>query len=269
MRLLPVTAALSHSIDSTFRNIKFAFHASWPWMLVLLPINIAGNIYLVNLGLGEFNPTKPADPRFLVVTMLMALASMVAFASIAVNWHRYILVNEVPHGAERLRQDAMVARYLGNTLMIAFLSMAIGMGATLPAGILFYIINSASTGLAIALVAVAAIVGFLLMIGLSVRWSMKLVAVALERRDLGIADAWRASTGNHWRIVGLYILVFLVLILVGTVFGGVAYVLGRSESIAALSTLITVQMAVNWVSTIWNITLLTSLYGFFIEGRDF
>lgn len=267
MRLLPVTSALSHAIDSTFRNIKFAFHASWPWMLVLLPINIAGNIYL--MGLGEFDPTKPMKPEFYAVTAAMALASMVAFASIAVNWHRYILMNEVPIGAERLRLDGLVARYFGNTLMIVFLTMIIGMAATFPVGILFYIINSASTGLAIVLVGVAAVIGFLLLIGLSVRWSVKLVAVAMGRRDIGIADAWRASTENHWRIVGLYILVFLVLMLVGAAFGGIALVLGRTESIAGLSTLITVQMAVNWVSTIWNITLLTSLYGFFIDGRDF
>jgi hypothetical protein len=269
MRLLPVTSALGHSIDSTLRNIKFAFHASWPWMLVLLPINIAGNIYLMNLGMGEFNPTKPMKPEFFLVSMAMGLASMVAFASIAVNWHRYILMNEVPVGAERLRLDGLVVRYLGNTLMIVLLTTLIGIGASLPIGILFAIFKSASTGLAITMVVVAAIIGFLLMIGLSIRWSIKLVAVAMGRRDLGIADAWRASSGNHWRIVGLYILVFLVLIFVGAAFGGIAYVLGRTESVAGLSTLITIQMAVNWASTIWNITLLTSLYGFFIESRDF
>ena len=269
MRLLPVTAALSHSIDSTFRNIKFAFHASWPWMLVLLPINIAGNIYLVNLGLGEFDPTKPADPRFLVVTMLMALASMVAFASIAVNWHRYILNNEVPHGAERLRLDRLVARYFGNTLLIGLMVGLVALAGLIPIGLFFWILNSGSLGSAMAFGSVAGTVGFFALIGLSIRWSLKLVGVAMDRHDLGIADTWRESFGNHWRIVGLYILVFLVLMLVAAVFGGVAYVLGRNESIAALSTLIIVQMAVNWVSTIWNITLLTSLYGFFIEERDF
>ena len=269
MRLLPVTAALSHSIDSTFRNIKFAFHASWPWMLVLLPINIAGNIYLVNLGLGEFDPTKPADPRFLLVTLLMALASMVAFASIAVNWHRYILNNEVPHGAERLRLDGLVARYFGNTLLIGLMVGLVAMAGAIPISLLFWVLSSASIGSAITVGSVASIVGFLWVIGLSIRWSLKLVGVAMDRHDLGMADAWQKSVGNHWRIVGLYILVFLVLILLGSEFGGIAYVVGRTESIAGLSTLVTVQMAVNWVSTIWNITLLTSLYGFFIDGRDF
>ncbi len=269
MRLLPVTAALSHSIDSTFRNIKFAFHASWPWMLVLLPINIAGNIYVMNLGLGPFDPTKPADPRFLLVTMLMALASMVAFASIAVNWHRYILKNEVPHGAERLRLDGLVARYFGNTLLIGLIVGLVAMAGAIPISLLFWVLSTASIGSAITVGSVAGIVGFLWVIGLSIRWSLKLVGVAMDRHDLGIADTWSASTGNHWRIVGLYVLVFLVLIVVGIVFGGFAYVLGRSESVAALSALITFQMAVNWVSTIWNITLLTSLYGFFIEERDF
>jgi len=29
------------------------------------------------------------------------------------------------------------------------------------------------------------------------------------------------------------------------------------------------QMAVNWIFTIFGITILTSLYGFFVENRDF
>jgi hypothetical protein len=267
MRLLPVTSALNHSIESTFNNIKFAFHASWPWMLVLLPINIAGNIRLV--GLGEFNPTKPVNPEFYLITMAMALASMVAFASIAVNWHRYILNNEVPHGAERLRLDGLVARYFGNTLMIGFFVGVLATGAALPVALLFAIGSAASSAVILILLVVASLFAFLWMIGLSVRWSIKLVAVAMGRKDVGIMDAWNASAGNHWRIIGLYLLVFIVLIIVGSVFGGVAFLLGRSQSMLSVSTLIVVQMAVNWVSTIWNITLLTSLYGFFIEKRDF
>jgi len=38
-----------------------------------------------------------------------------------VNWHRYILLDEVPHGMERLRLDATVWRYVGNILLIALI----------------------------------------------------------------------------------------------------------------------------------------------------
>jgi hypothetical protein len=32
---------------------------------------------------------------------------------------------------------------------------------------------------------------------------------------------------------------------------------------------IAIQVMVNWVATIFGVTLLTSLYGYFVEGRDF
>ena len=267
MRQLPILTTLNHSIESTFRNIRFAFHASWPWMLVLLPINIAGNIYL--LGLGEFDPTKPINPKFMFVTLAMGVASALAFSSIAVNWHRYILLNDVPRGTERLRLDGLVARYFGNTLLIGLLVALVATLFFLPIGLAGSLLFAASKSFAIFFASVAGILMFLALIGLSIRWSLKLVSVAMGRQDFGIEDGRKASEGNHWRIVWLYVLVFLVLIIVGSVFGGVSYVLGSSESVVALSTLVAVQMAVNWISTIWNITLLTSLYGFFVEQRDF
>jgi hypothetical protein len=45
MRKLPVFAALGHAFKSTTDNIGFAFHISWPWMLLLLPLNVAVNLY--------------------------------------------------------------------------------------------------------------------------------------------------------------------------------------------------------------------------------
>ena len=47
MRKLPVFKALGHAIRSTTENMGFAFHISWPWMLLLLPFNAAVNLYLV------------------------------------------------------------------------------------------------------------------------------------------------------------------------------------------------------------------------------
>ena len=39
--------------------------------------------------------------------------------------------------------------------------------------------------------------------------------------------------------------------------------------VAGLAIAIAVQVIVNWISTILGVPLLTSLYGFFVEGRDF
>mgnify|MGYP001579831918 FL=1 len=46
------------------------------------------------------------------------------------------------------------------------------------------------------------------------------------------------------------------------------YVIGQLGTLG-LSVLLAIQVAVNWVATILGVTLLTSLYGFFVEGREF
>jgi ABC-type xylose transport system permease subunit len=102
MKTLPVIAAFSHAIRSTNNNLSFAFRATWPWMLALLPVNIVGNLYILANSFG--NPGE-VNPKVLIPTFIMAIAGMVAFASIAVSWHRYILRDEIPRGMQRLRLD--------------------------------------------------------------------------------------------------------------------------------------------------------------------
>ena len=40
MRKLPAFAAFGHASRSTTDNIGFAFHISWPWVLMLLPFRV-------------------------------------------------------------------------------------------------------------------------------------------------------------------------------------------------------------------------------------
>jgi hypothetical protein len=45
MRTLPVLAAFNHVLRSTINNLGFAWHLSWPWMIVIMPLNILAGIY--------------------------------------------------------------------------------------------------------------------------------------------------------------------------------------------------------------------------------
>jgi hypothetical protein len=100
------------------------------------------------------------------------------------------------------------------------------------------------------------------------RLAVKLPSVALGRNDFFMGDAWRATDGNFWQILGLVLLFFICLLLIGLVMLLLAYLFGQLGTLG-LSVLIAIQVAVNWVATILGVTLLTSLYGFFAEGREF
>jgi len=101
------------------------------------------------------------------------------------------------------------------------------------------------------------------------RLSIKLPGVALERRDFGFRDAWRVSAGNNWRILGLVVLFFVTILVIGLATAAISYSLAQIGRTAGVAIVIAVQVMVNWVSTILCVTMLTSLYGFFVEERDF
>jgi hypothetical protein len=71
-----------------------------------------------------------------------------------------------------------------------------------------------------------------------------------------------------WRLLGLLILFILCMLLVGLGMLAVTFIFNKFGTIG-LSLSIAIQVMVNWVATILGVTMLTSLYGFFVEGREF
>jgi hypothetical protein len=271
MRQLPVLAAFGHTVRSTLNNLKFAFHISWPWMLVLLPFNVAGNIYTTLNYTPSPAPTEafampPAD--VLAVIIGIGALAFVSFGSIAVSWHRYILRDEVPVGLARFRLDKVVWRYVGNAIAITIVATVVGGLVMLPFALAASLpLMTGTVGLVLAVPIFAA--GAVCAIAVSMRLGIKLPAVAMDDHSVTLATAWNLTRDNHWRCGALLALVVLCLLGVGLVFAVLTSAFSGSVTSVAIVTLVIVQMAVNWVSTIWNVTVLTSLYGFFVEQREF
>jgi len=266
MRELPVGMAFNHAIKSTIDNLGFAFHLSWPWILVMLPVQLVGNLYLLAIGLLEPDPSNP-DPRYFAVILVLGIVSILAFSSIAVSWHRYILRDEVPQGWQRLRLDGTVWRYIGNVILSFLAMFAVIFVTVFPTALLLTFVVGGNAP--VPLILVLAVTAMCAAMIVFYRLSIKLPGVALERRDFRFGDAWRASAGNNWRMLGLVLLFFVAMLIIGLATAGISYALAQIAGTAGLAIVIAVQVVVNWVSTILGVTLLTSLYGFFVEGRDF
>ena len=272
MRTLPVTKTLGHAIRSTTGNIGFAFHISWPWIMMLLPLNVATNLYLIFNGIqpganGQINPEQFG--KLLAVAAPLTIASIVAYASIAVSWHRYILLDEVPEGWKRLRVDRMMWRYIGNIILIGLLIAA----CTIGAGIGFFLAALALTAilgetLSTVVTVPALFFMYLYAFVAAYRLAVKLPAIALGRVDFSMSDAWRVTGGNMWRLLGLLILFILCMLAVGLAMLAVTFIFSKFGTIG-LSVLVAIQVMVNWLATILGVTILTSLYGFFVESREF
>ena len=237
---------------------------------MLLPFNVATNLYMVLNGLetgGEPNPAMIG--KFFAVLIPLGLASVVAYSSIAVNWHRYVLLDEIAQGWQRLRIDSLTWRYIGNFILIFLVIMA----CAIPLGIAFVLLGfltNAALGetMIYDFLVLAVVIFYAFAFIIAYRLLVKMPAVALGRTDFSMGDAWRATKGNSWRMLGLLILFVLSMLLVGVGMFIVTYLFGLLGTLG-LSLAVAIQVMVNWVATILGVTLLTSLYGFFVEGREF
>ena len=269
MQKLPVFKIFGDMLDSVIENLSAALRMSWPWLLVLFPIRLAGDLYLFFEGISKSKPMPTQIWTIMGVTYTVALLTAIAFASIAVNWHRFILRSELAEGGQRLRLDGLVWRYffvgLGIAVMVGLILTAFVFGA----GLLGAVFAMASTALAVVVGTIVGLPLLLLVFGISARWSVKLVAIALGNKEYSLSDAWRITTGNTWRLAGLEFLFIFAILLIGLINFGASYVAGIAESALVAAAVAAVSVIVGWFSTLMGITMLTSVYAFFVEKRVF
>ena len=249
MRKLPITAAVVHAFKSvvTYRRIGVRIGALW--MAILFVLNGA-ELLLAGTG-------KVASGPGAIAEVLSVVAGLFAFSSIAVNWHRFILRDEMPSAATSLRLDAVVLRYLGNSILAL---LAGGVPLALLAAIVAFLPQAA---IALLFPAGLAAGTFIMML------SLKLPAVALGRRDFTFGAALKTVEGNFWQIAGVFLLNALVIFVPALALTLLILLLRQASPALATATGLVLSVPLNLFLTLFSVSVLTSLYGFFVEKRDF
>jgi hypothetical protein len=247
MRKLQPNKAIAHAFRSVWTYRAEAIRIGLFWVPVIFVLN------LIEMLVGPPDPEAAEISLKVVMPLLSLVAGLIGFSSMAVSWHRFILRDEA---GNPMRLDGDVLRYTGNTILI-MLAMAA------PLSLLLVVLVMAGLPMVL-LLPVAALAGAIVF-----RLSIKLPAVALGRRDFSLRDAWAASEGNFWQIVGLFALnaavifgVILALLMFTSTLAAV------SESAAKVAALV-LNAVVSLFITLFNASIFTSLYGFFVERRDF
>lgn len=247
MRKLSATKAISHALTSVWSYRAVAFRIALPWVPVLLLCGI------LELYVGPPDPMAEQLTSANLVQIATGILSIIAVCSMAVSWHRFILRDELTQG---LRLDGNVMRYAGNTLLI--------MLAMLVPSLLFLVaILAAPATVAIGLPALV------LLGGAITRLQIKLPAVALGNRAFTFRDAWKASEDNFWPCLGVFLLSWAITL------GGLVVLIIAGAAIeqvnATLAEIFTMAGAVllQLFYSIFNASVLTSLYGYFVERRDY
>lgn len=273
--LFRATAAFGHVVASVYRNFGAALRMSWPWMLVYAVMQALAVLFQPDV-LAVLSGDGPAVLRMTssvwgTVALLLGISTL-AFSSLAVNWHRLLLLDDEAEGVDRLRIDGIVWRYLGNmALLILALSPVFVIAMVTGLSIAFSVfgpengMGSFLLAFAISLLPAAGVLVILQ------RLMIKLPAIAIGRNDYGFGDAWDDSRGAFLRIAGF------VLMVLGTTYGLgllasvpftlLSAVLGTQGVLGPLIGSLW-QLAINWIAWIVGLNAITTLYGMFVEGRE-
>ena len=239
-----------HSFNLVIANLEQALKLS----LVLYLVQSAFTIY------GFLNPAETLDlegtdfpviaPGDVFTNLVLGIMAIVASLWIAVAWHRYALSGEMSRGWLPTFHGTEVMAYLGRSLLIAVLIVFAVVVASIPIGLIAVGMPGVGGVISTGLIGLAAYLFF--------RLGVMLPAAALGEK-LKLSEAWEATKGESDTIIVLALIVVgaSVLIQLPSFF---------NDDPSSIINLV-YSLVVNWFATIIGISVLTTLYGHFVENR--
>lgn len=228
--LFPAWDLAGKAYRSLFKHFAYALRISWAWIALVAGAVVAADLITAPAGV---EASGEETSNWLTVLLLWLLLGA-AVSSIAVAWHRLLLLGEKVSDIVYLRLDAHVAVYFGYAMAVFLISLApyallwavtsaVTYGDTLiftpaedgrtPADVLF-----SQQGLfGFPLFQIAA---FILFVILNARLGLALPGVAIGARERTLIGAWKTTKGHSWGLfVGTGICVLPYLILMGLIRG--------------------------------------------------
>lgn len=245
-----------HSFRQVFGNLSGALKVSGVLMLVQFALLIT---------FGRSMPVDEAGMRQLMMEgqmpwgrmLLVGLISIILWLWIVVGWHRYILLNEQPGLVPAFRVDRMLG-YFGKSFLIGLILVPLAL-------ILGFVGGGIASGLVhgrgsfILALAVMGLVVYIPLATVGMRLGTMLPGAALEP-GVPVFSGWEATRGATLTILGvvaLSVCFALVLEFIG------ARIFSNPVSIPAL----TYELVKQWVLAMIGASILTTLYGHYIEKR--
>ncbi|WP_299786720.1 hypothetical protein [uncultured Marivita sp.] len=239
-----------HSFNLVMANLDQALRLS----LVLYLIQSVYTVYsfLNPPEMAEFEGTQipVMSPETILPTILLGVLAVIASLWIAVAWHRFALTGETASGWIPQFHGSEIMGYLGRSILIGILVVLGVAVVSIPVGII-----------SIGLPALAGIMS-LLLIGLGAylffRLGVMLPAAALGDK-LTLGAAWDATRGQSATILTLSLIVVGASVVVQLP----SWLNDDPNSVIN----VVYSLVVNWFATIIGISVLTTLYGHFVENR--
>lgn len=227
--------------------------------------------YLILLAATQFITAKAqaaeaqfgflAASQWRAATAIAELLTWLVLLPTAVSWHRRVLLGEPPRLIARGRWRQVLS-YALTGLLFSLLSFMMVVPVVFLASALSALFGDSSIGLSSGIARLAFMFpGLMVVAAFAIRLATAFPGAALGQIP-AIKTAWRATRG--------YMRSFLALGLVYVVAqGGLALLsLGIiSLTGSAIATMLTLGV-VSWAVTMLALSVLTTLWGYFVEGRD-
>jgi hypothetical protein len=208
---LPLWETICLSYSTYLHNFKDVLRISWLWLLVTAALTGAANWLQMSWIVGLLAELKPGIPpqmltqvsrpiEAIVLGNVSGLIGLLAGISIAVAWHRRLLLDEPPGLSGHNVVAKSLWHYVGVSIVICLIVVLPALMIAMPIFLWLLPRNTGVMGLPIPfaisvffLISVAAI-------AVMVRLSLLLPARAVGDQTLTFKDVWKRVRGNTWRM---------------------------------------------------------------------
>jgi hypothetical protein len=251
---LPIWPTVSAAFASVPANWLAAIRIFWAWGAILFVFHAARWLIVLDVVERSFS-------TFFILVLLHTVIGALAFASMAVAWHRLMLLGERPP-AIHLRVNGWVLRYIRRFLLIALVAVPIQL---LCALLLLPVLSSLpfpspglppSAGRLLAMNLMGLFIS-LPAIAVTIRLSVSLPAIAIGR-TMTLEETWGLTRGNALELCGGTLLLYVPSYAMGM--GVVLLPLMQGGSLLAILSIV----AVGALSTVAAISFLSLSYRFLI-----
>ncbi len=243
----------------TLGNLGYLLRISWAWVLLMTPVSLA---FYASMFWLSSNKSASYFVSFQDVSSTLLFQPFLA--SVAVAWHRRLLMNEVWRGRVYMQFDQLVASYFGLAVVILFLFQ----GPVIFLGPMIAVIFGAEANWPVWLILIVAFMtgaGLLL----STKIWLTLPARALGNSEITVRQAWRRSRRNVWRLIAgsaLSSVPFVALLFLATIFATDSTEVGEPLVYATWQTLN--ELGITFLAGVPIVSFLAAAYRRLIQDRS-
>ncbi|WP_425097768.1 hypothetical protein [Tropicibacter sp. S64] len=233
-----------HSVQLVLRNFDMAMRITLVLYLVQAAYHVVA--FMAAPRGGDVSIFAPSDPAYDGLLLLLGLGTIISSLWMAVAWHRYVLLEEQPVGWLPRWQGSRILGYLGRSILIGLL---IGLSLAVTVGVLVFV----------PFLRVLVLPGMVLAGSyFFFRLGVMLPAGTVDQK-LTLAESWSATRDKDGAIV-----VLALIMAVGSFLLQVpSLVSGNPHSPLTL----VYNLVTGWFATMIGISILTTLYGHYVQGR--